>query len=627
MDRHSPAGFAGRDVLGKDGLLAGFHVSICVDRGGAAAQLGMAAAFAVICLAPNSTESAVANGDTRTILLSSQHTHETGSFTFMVNGIYDQAALDKLNWFCRDWRLNEPTKMDPHLFDIIWEVYRESGSTQPIDVLSGYRSPQTNAMLRRRSRQVAEHSQHMQGKAIDAHFVDVSTARIRDIAMRMQAGGVGFYPTGMTPWVHIDSGDVRYWPRISRDALTRLFPDGKTVFIPADGKPMPGFEQARAEIEARGGEVQTASGGGIGSIFSWLFGHAGGADDAEELGGQEATTATAAATGNARSGRNGGSAPQVEVADAGPEAVAKAKRDIPSGPADAEPVEPALAAEPQASDTGPEAVARAKRDLPTGPAYASAAEPAPTPPVKPQVVAALQQPDAATDASTDSAEPKFVAPLPPRRPADLLALALADAPIPPARPAELILASATEAGGGAFATASNKGFSAAPEDGSLPKVITAGVDHAPTGALALAEGRRRSMTIASSWRGRRNSPRPCRQCRSPISARPPRARRMRSAPSPARPAPRPPAPPRRRKRMAGSFAPPLWRPRTWGNGSGASFTGTRRPPPLRPPPQRRVRRLKARNPPRRAAGRARRPAKLPSRGRQSGRAFLAYKRQ
>ena len=275
MDRHSPAGFAGRDVLGKDGLLAGFHVSICVDRGGAAAQLGMAAAFAVICLAPNSTESAVANGDTRTILLSSQHTHETGSFTFMVNGIYDQAALDKLNWFCRDWRLNEPTKMDPHLFDIIWEVYRESGSTQPIDVLSGYRSPQTNAMLRRRSRQVAEHSQHMQGKAIDAHFIDVSTARIRDIAMRMQAGGVGFYPTGMTPWVHIDSGDVRYWPRISRDALTRLFPDGKTVFIPADGKPMPGFEQARAEIEARGGEVQTASGGGIGSIFSWLFGHAG----------------------------------------------------------------------------------------------------------------------------------------------------------------------------------------------------------------------------------------------------------------------------------------------------------------------------------------------------------------
>ena len=265
--------------------MAGLHVSNCVGRGGAAAQLAVAAAFTVAWLVPSSTKSAVANGDTRTVSLSSQHTHETGSFTFMVNGIYDQAVLDKLNWFCRDWRLNEPTKMDPHLFDILWEVYRESGATQPIDVLSGYRSPQTNAMLHRRSRQVAEHSQHMQGKAIDAHFIDVSTARIRDIAMRMQAGGVGFYPTGMTPWVHIDSGSVRYWPRMSRDALTRLFPDGKTVFIPADGKPMPGYELARAEIEARGGEVQVAGGGGIGGVFAWLFGRGGGADDAEEFGG------------------------------------------------------------------------------------------------------------------------------------------------------------------------------------------------------------------------------------------------------------------------------------------------------------------------------------------------------
>ena len=232
--------------------------------------------------------------------MSNGHTNESGSFTFMVNGVYDQATLDKLNWFCRDWRLNEPTQMDPHLFDIIWEVYRESGSSQPIDVLSGYRSPQTNAMLRQRSRQVAEHSAHMEGKAIDAHFLDVGTARIRDIAMRMEAGGVGFYPTGITPWVHIDSGPVRYWPRMGRDALARLFPDGKTVFIPADGQPMPGYEQARAEIEARGGQVQVA-GGGFG-IFSWLFGaRGGGADDAEEEGGGEAT-------GVARGGRGGGGA-------------------------------------------------------------------------------------------------------------------------------------------------------------------------------------------------------------------------------------------------------------------------------------------------------------------------------
>jgi uncharacterized protein YcbK (DUF882 family) len=473
--------------------LAGFNLSKCVSRGGAAAQVAVAA-FTAAWLVPNATESAVANGDTRTVILSDQHTNESGSFTFMVNGVYDQAVLDKLNWFCRDWRLNEPTKMDPHLFDIIWEVYRESGSTQPIDVLSAYRSPQTNAMLRRRSRQVAEHSQHMQGKAIDAHFLDVSTARIRDVAMRAQTGGVGFYPTGNTPWVHIDSGSVRYWPKMSRDALTRLFPDGKTVFIPADGQPMPGYQLARAEIEARGGNVQVASGGGIGGLFSWLFG-GGGADDAEESGGQEATT-TVASTGNARGGRNGGGSqapePQVELAEVGPQAVAKAKRDLPTGPAYAGPAEPAPAAKPQAPDTGPEMVAKAKHNLPTGPAYASAADSAPQPPVKPQTVAELEQPNVASDASPDeprsAAAPKLVAPLPPRKPADLAALAFADAPMPPIRPADLILASKTGQTGGAPVTLSNKGFGPAAQRGQLPPIITSGVDRAPTGALALAEG-------------------------------------------------------------------------------------------------------------------------------------------
>ncbi len=491
MDRHGSVGVAaaGRNVLGKEGLLAGFNLSACAGRGGTAAQLVVAAGLIAVCLVPNSTESAVANGDTRTVLLSSQHTHETGSFTYMVNGVYDQAVLDKLNWFCRDWRINESTKMDPHLFDIIWEVYRESGSTQPIDVLSGYRSPQTNAMLRRRSHLVAQYSQHMQGKAIDAHFLDVSTARIRDIAMRMQAGGVGFYPTGMTPWVHIDSGDVRYWPRMSRELLARLFPDGKTVFIPSDGKPMPGFDQARAEIEARGGDVQVASRGG--GFFSWLLGRGGGADDAEERGGAEATTATASASGNARGGRGGGAQPQVEIADAGPEAVAKAKRDLPSGPAYAGPIEPTPAAKPQAPDAEPEAAAKAKGNPPIGPAYASAAESAsaPQPPAKPEAVAALQRTDVASDASTDSAEPKLVAPLPPRRPADLAALALADTPLPPIRPADLILASTAGQGGNAFAPPANKGLDAAdPQESVLPKVITAGVDRTPTSALALAEG-------------------------------------------------------------------------------------------------------------------------------------------
>ncbi len=337
----------------------------------------MAAVLAGAGLAPNSTESAVANGDTRTVVFSDRHTDESGSFTYMVNGVYDPAVLDKLNWFMRDWRLNESTKMDPRLFDIIWEVYRESGSTQPVDVLSGYRSPQTNAMLRRRSHQVAQYSQHMEGKAIDAHFVDVSTARIRDIAMRMEEGGVGFYPSGATPWVHIDSGSVRYWPRMSRVALTRLFPDGKTVFIPADGKPMPGYELAKAEVESRGGEIQTASRSG-GGIFAWLFGaHGGGEDDAEESSGQETLVGARGPRGEQR----------VQIAVAGPAAVAKAKQDLPTGPTYASAPPAAPAANPRAASVpapapAPETQAVASADSPVklnGPIAARFLAPLPPP--------------------------------------------------------------------------------------------------------------------------------------------------------------------------------------------------------------------------------------------------------
>ncbi len=454
-------------------------------------------------LAPSSTESAVANGDTRTVVFSNQHTNEQGSFTYMVNGVYDQSVLDKLNWFMRDWRLNEPTKMDPRLFDIIWEVYRESGSREPVDVLSGYRSPQTNAMLRRRSRQVAEHSQHMEGRAIDAHFVDVGPARIRDIAMRMQEGGVGFYPTGVT-WVHIDSGSVRYWPRMSREALTRLFPDGKTVFIPSDGQPMPGYELAKAEIEARGGETQTASGGGL---FAWLFGsRGGGADDAEESGGQEAVVQT-----SGRGGRSGGGS--VQIADAGPAAIAQAKLNLPTGPAYASAPEPAPKLQP-------------------APTPKQEAAPAP----QPEVVAALEQPKVESDAEPDSPvklngpiSALYLAPLPPRRPSarELLLASIRDLPLPPVRPADLVIAEGPEAvalvsplpparpGGLAGApettgsiaptpparpanfvipaesgrSAGAKAPPAAPgaDLGQLPKVITAGVDVPPTQALALAE--------------------------------------------------------------------------------------------------------------------------------------------
>ena len=110
---------------------------------------------------PAQTQNAIANGDTRTINLYHTHTGESISATFRVDGQYDRATLEKLNRFLRDWRNDDQISMNPRLFDVIWETYRESGSRQPVHIVSAYRSPQTNALLRRRSRAVAEHSQHM----------------------------------------------------------------------------------------------------------------------------------------------------------------------------------------------------------------------------------------------------------------------------------------------------------------------------------------------------------------------------------------------------------------------------------------------------------------------------------
>ncbi len=449
--------------------------------------------------APTSTESAIANGDTRTLYLTNSNTKETGEFTYMAYGTYDKAALEKLNWFLRDWRLNEETQMDPKLFDIIWEVYRESGSKQPLDVLSGYRSPQTNAMLRRRSRQVAEHSQHMLGKAIDAHFVDVTTATIRDIAMRMQAGGVGFYPSGMTPWVHIDSGPVRYWPRMSRDALARLFPDGKTVFIPADGHPMPGYEVAKAEIESRGGDVvaqtQTSFFGALAALFGGPRG--GGADDAEESSDAQVVVASAAGRGRA-----GAPAAVVEanfeppsretVASAAGRGRAGAPAGIVEAKLEAASGETVVSAAGRGRAGLPAAVVEAKLEAPSGETVADAA------PARDGASADPGSPVTLRDAIAA----RFIAPLPPRKPLELLALALSDAPLPPPRPAEFAVAAAGSASPQqettfAVASASSQRVAApAPnrdlirallQRGRFPGVITHGFKEPPHEALALTE--------------------------------------------------------------------------------------------------------------------------------------------
>jgi uncharacterized protein YcbK (DUF882 family) len=193
----------------------------------------------------------------RTLKLYFGHTGERGEFTFKRNGRYDRRELKRINHFLRDWRQKEDASMDPHLLDVVWEIYRESGSRDYIHVISAYRSPKTNAMLRSRSSGVAKQSQHMLGKAMDWYLPDVPLDRLRAIAMKRQGGGVGYYPTSGSPFVHTDTGSVRAWPRMSREQLVALFPSGDTLHLPPDGKPLKGYDRALARRNA--GETTTVA--------------------------------------------------------------------------------------------------------------------------------------------------------------------------------------------------------------------------------------------------------------------------------------------------------------------------------------------------------------------------------
>ena len=193
----------------------------------------------------------IAAAQTKSLKLYYLHTGEKAEIVFKRNGKFDQAGLKKINWFLRDWRRNEPTKMDPNLLDLIWEVYRKTGSSKYIHVISGFRSPVSNEMLRKRGRGVAKNSQHTKGKAMDFFIPGVKLAALREIGLKLQVGGVGYYPKSGSPFVHMDTGSVRHWPRMSRSELARVFPDGKTMHVPSDGKPLARYNQAVAEYKRR----------------------------------------------------------------------------------------------------------------------------------------------------------------------------------------------------------------------------------------------------------------------------------------------------------------------------------------------------------------------------------------
>jgi len=124
----------------------------------------------LVMIGCNGLQNATAEGDTRTISFHHMHTEEDLTITYKVNGRYDEEALKKIDHELRDWRRDETIHMDPRLIDLVWEVHRDVGATEPIWVVCGYRSPETNAMLRHRSSGVAKFSQHMLGKAMDFYI-------------------------------------------------------------------------------------------------------------------------------------------------------------------------------------------------------------------------------------------------------------------------------------------------------------------------------------------------------------------------------------------------------------------------------------------------------------------------
>jgi uncharacterized protein YcbK (DUF882 family) len=163
--------------------------------------------------------------------LYSVNTKEKLTTTYMVNGRHVPAELKKINHLLRDWRRNAVTKMDTETIDLMWELHADLGSKAPIHIISGYRSAETNALLKSIGRNVAKRSMHIQGKAIDLYFPDVPTERVRNSALVREVGGVGYYPrSGASGFIHVDSGRVRHWPGIGSSQLARIRRDyRKTV--------------------------------------------------------------------------------------------------------------------------------------------------------------------------------------------------------------------------------------------------------------------------------------------------------------------------------------------------------------------------------------------------------------
>lgn len=178
--------------------------------------LGLGAAAAGVALAPGSARAAEglssARAPERVLSFFHTHTGERLETAYCCGGVYQPEALTKVNFFLRDFRVNEIKPIDPKLLDLLNELRGTLNTDAPLHVISGYRSPQTNAMLRARGGKdsgVASSSLHMVGQAIDIRLPGVRLDDLRAAARSLKLGGVGYYPS--SNFVHVDTGRVRFW--------------------------------------------------------------------------------------------------------------------------------------------------------------------------------------------------------------------------------------------------------------------------------------------------------------------------------------------------------------------------------------------------------------------------------
>lgn len=176
---------------------------------GALGAFALSSLAAPVAIAKTRPRAGVTRLNERSLAFYNLHTGESLKRTYWAEGKYIPEALGEINYVLRDFRTGDQHAIDPDLLDLLARLRARLDTAKPFQVISGYRSPKTNAMLREVSTGVAQHSMHTLGQAIDIRIEGRRLRNVRDAAWSLQRGGVGFYPA--SDFVHVDTGRIRFW--------------------------------------------------------------------------------------------------------------------------------------------------------------------------------------------------------------------------------------------------------------------------------------------------------------------------------------------------------------------------------------------------------------------------------